>query len=161
MSYLSHCKLPLVLSVLLGSALSQAQSSPSHTAPAPLPQLQNTRVLIVFGPAVDSPAFRAQLQLLERHSFELSRYNTVVVPVSAGSDVSNSHFAFEHTRLSGADQEAAARTRYHIAPGEFAVVLVNPDGSEQSRSAKPVDIHTVVANLDSAETMAPLTASLY
>jgi len=160
MSYLSHCKLPLVLSALLGSALSQAQPS-SPAAPAPLPQLQNTRVLIVFGPAVDSPAFRAQLQLLERHSFELSRYNTVVVPVSSGPNLSSAHFAFEHATLTGADQEAAARTRYHIAPGEFAVVLVNPDGSEQSRSTTPIDIHSVVSSLDSTESMAPLTASLY
>ena len=155
---MSYLRLPLVLLTLLGSAVSQAQSSPSH---APLLQLQNARALIVFAPAADSAAFRTQLQLLERHSFELSRYNTVVVPVSSGSDISGTHFAFEHLALSSAGEEAAARARYHIAPGQFAIILVNADGSEQARSTKPIDIHTVVASLDSGETAGPLTASLY
>ncbi len=150
----------LVLIFVLGVSAAQAQSAPAHPA---LPQLRNTRALIVFAPAADTPAFRTQLQLLERHSFELSRYNTVVVPITAaGVDLSApAHFAFEHVALAGADQEADARARYHIAPGEFAVVLVNADGSEQSRSARPIDIHSVVASLDSSETMGPLTASLY
>lgn len=147
----------LVLFSLLGVSAAQAQSAPAQRA---LPQMRNTRTLIVFGPAADSPTFRTQLQLLERHSFELSLYNTVVVPVSSGSDLSIMHFAFEHLALAGADEEAA-RARFHIAPGEFAVILVNPDGSEQARSTRPIDIHTFVASLDSAETMAPLTASLY
>lgn len=148
----------LVLVSLLGVSAAQAQSAP---APRALPQLPNTRTLIVFGAAADSAAFRTQLQLLERHSFELSRYNTVVVPVTSGSDLSATHFAFEHVAVSDAEQQASARARYHVAPGEFAVVLVNADGSEQTRSNKPIDIHAVVSSLDSAETLGPLTASLY
>ena len=148
----------LVLASLLSVSAAQAQSAPALST---LPQLRNARALIVFSPAADSPAFRMQLQLLERHSFELSLYNMVVVPVSSGSDVSGAHFAFEHITLSSRDEEAAARARYHIAPGEFAVVLVNPDGSEQVRSSRPIDIHTVVAGVDATQTMAPLTASLY
>ena len=154
-------KLPLVLFALLGPAISQAQSSRSNNTQPALPQLHNTRALLVFGPAADSTAFRTQLQLLERHSFELSRFNTVVVPVSAGGDVTATHFAFEHVSLTSAQQEAAVRARYHIAPDEFAVVLVNVDGSEQGRSSKPVDIHAVLSSMDSTETMGPLTASLY
>lgn len=155
---MSNFKLPLVLLVLLGSAISQAQSAPIPTQRA-LPQLQNTRALIVFAPAADSPAFRTQLQLLERHSFELSLYNTVVVPVTAAG--LPDHFAFEHLNLATSDDEAAMRARFHIAPGDFAVVLITPDGSEQARSAKPIDIHTLVARLDFLEQAGPLTASLY
>lgn len=145
----------LVLFTLPGIAAAQTQSV---SAQLPQPQMQNTRQLIVFAPAADIPAFREQLALLERHSFELSRYNTVVVPVTAGAV---DHFAFEHITLAVSDEQAVARSRYHIAPGEFAVVLINPDGSEQIRSSKPLDIHAVVASVDSAETMGPLTASLY
>jgi hypothetical protein len=162
-SKLIHFSLVLssvVLFSLVGIAAAQAQSAP---APRPLPQLQNTRELIVFAPAADSPALRIQLALLERHSFELSRYNTVVVPVTAtGADLSAApHFAFEHIALADSDQQAAARARFHIGPADFAVILLNPDGSEQVRSTKPIDIHAVVASLDSAEIMGPLTASLY
>lgn len=161
LSYFSPLVLsPLVLLSVLGVSAAQAQSAPAQRV---LPQLQNTRELIVFAPAADSPAFRTQLALLERHSFELSRYNTVVVPVTAaGADPSAPiHFAFEHVALAASDDQAAARARYHIAPGEFAVILINADGSEQVRSSQPIDIHAVVASLDSAETMGPLTASLY
>ena len=151
----------LVLISLSCAAAAQAQSSPaSH----PLPQLQNTRELIVFAPAADSLAFRTQLALLERHSFELSRYNTVVVPVTAAGSTDRSapaHFAFEHVALEDSSQQADARARFHIGPADFAVILINADGSEQVRSNKPIDIHAVVASLDSAETMGPLTASLY
>ncbi len=154
---MSYLKLPLVLLTLLGSFLSQSVSA--QTAARPLPQLQNARALIVFAPAADSPAFRTQLQLLERHSFELSMHNTVVVPVTAAGRPDA--LAFEHVILASADDEAAARARFHVAPGEFAVIVVNPDGSEQIHSSKPIDIHTLVSSLDSVELMGPLTASLY
>ncbi len=129
----------------------------------PVPQLQNARALIVFAPAADSPAFRTQLQLLERHSFELSMYNTVIVPVMAADPVTSpDYFAFEHVNLATADDEAAARARFHIQPGDFAVILLNPDGSEQFRTTTPLYIHTLVALLDFGRDQAgPLTASLY
>jgi hypothetical protein len=156
---MSNFKLPLLLLTLLGAAISQSVYAQSASTQHSLPQLQNTRALIVFAPAADSPAFRTQLQLLERHSFELSMYNTVVVPVTAAG--SSESLAFEHITFSSAAEEAAARARFHIAPGDFAVILLNPDGSEQVRSAKPIDIHTLVSRLDFLDQTGPLTASLY
>ncbi|HXE07854.1 MAG TPA: DUF4174 domain-containing protein [Acidobacteriaceae bacterium] len=155
---MSSFKLSLVLFSLLGTSLSQAVAQ-SSTAQHPLPQLPNTRVLIVFAPAADSAAFRTQLQLLERHSYELSMRNTVVVPIA--SDPS-AHFAFEHLTLTGAEDQAFARARFHVAPGEFAVILLNADGSEQTRSATPMDIHALVSRIDAVPHQAStLTASLY
>ena len=154
---MSSFKLSSVLFVLLGTSLSRSVAQ-SPAAQHPLPQLPNTRVLIVFAPAADSAAFRTQLQLLERHSFELSMHNTVVVPMA--SDAST-HFAFEHLTLPSAEDQASARARFHIAAGDFAIILLNADGSEQARSATPMDIHALVSRIDTIDQAAALTASLY
>jgi hypothetical protein len=90
---------------------------------------------------------------VDEHTAQLKLVTAAVANASAP--------AFEHVALANADDQAAARARYHVAVGEFAVVLVNPDGSERVHSTTPIDIHAVVASLDSAETMGPLTASLY
>jgi hypothetical protein len=154
---MSSFKLSLVLFALLGTSLSRSVAQ-SSTAQHPLPQLPNTRVLIVFAPAADSVAFRTQLQLLERHSFELSMHNTVVVPMA--SDPS-AHFAFEHLTIPGAEDQASTRARFHVAAGDFAIILLNPDGSEQARSATPIDIHALVSRIDAVDQASALTASLY
>ncbi len=135
-------KLPLVLLVLLGTCTAQDQRS--------LTQLQNNaRMLIVFAPDANSPAFRRQLELIQRHSFELSIRNTVVVPVSTTSKFGEEKFSFENLPVGTPAEQAEARSRFHVQPGEFLVILLDEDGSVQIRSAAPVDIHEVTASLDS------------
>jgi hypothetical protein len=153
--------LPLVLSVLPSACIAQ---STSVSAP-PLSQLQYTaRLLLVFAPDSSSASYRAQLQMIERHSFELSMRNTVVVPVSAGSAASSAgQYSFENLPVAGAEEQAAMRIRFHILPGDFAVILLSQDGAEQIRSVAPVDIHKLVDRLDSldqSEQAAAQTTSL-
>jgi len=135
-------KLPLSLLVLLGTCAAQA--------PHALTQLQNNaRVLMVFAPDASSPSFKRQLELIERHSFELSIRNTVVVPVSTAPKLSDELFTFENLPLGTASEQADARSRFHVHPGDFLVILLDQIGSVQIRSAAPVDIHELVASLDS------------
>jgi hypothetical protein len=140
-------KLPLALLVLLGTcAAGSCVAQDVH----PLIELQGTsRVLIVFAPDSNSANFKRQLQLIEHHSYELTERNTVVVPVSLASAGAELHFSGENLPLSTSTDQAEARTRFHVQPGEFLVVLLNLDGSEQIRSANPVDIHELTAKLDS------------
>jgi hypothetical protein len=142
-------KLPFLLSVLLGTcatATCLAQEPPSLT------QLQNNaRILIVFAPNPNSPSFKRQLELLERHSFELSIRNTVVVPVSTASKLSDELFTFENLPLRTPVEQADMRSRFRVKPGEFLVILLDQTGSVQIRSAFPVDIHELVASLDSLQ----------
>jgi hypothetical protein len=138
-------KLPLFLLALLGTCAAQDQHS--------LTQLQrNARVLIVFTPNSNSASFKMQLQLIERHSFELSQRNTVVVPVSSTFMTADNQFSFENLPLGSANEQADARTRFHVRPSDFLVILLNQDGSEQIRSASPVDIHELTAKLDAIPT---------
>lgn len=137
-------KLPLLLLVLLGTCAAQSQQD-QHA----LTELQSTaRVLIVFAPDSNSANFKRQLQLIEHHGFELTERNTVVVPVSAVSQASDVSFSGENLPLGSPSEQADARTRFHVRPGDFLVILVTQDGTEQIRSASPVDIHQLIASLD-------------
>jgi hypothetical protein len=140
-------KLPLILLVLL--AISTAGAS-SAQEPRSLSQLQNNaRMLLVFAPDPSSPSFKRQLELIERHSFELSIRNTVVVPVSTATKLSDELFTFENLPLGTPSEQADARNRFKVKPGDFLVILIDQVGSIQIRSAAPVDIHELVASLDS------------
>ena len=133
-------KLPLFLLVLAGTCVAQD--------PHPLAQLHGTaRILMVFTPDANSADFKRQLDLIQRHSFELSIRNTVVVPVSTANEAGD-HFAFENMPLGASVDQADARKRFHVRPADFAVILLNQDGNVQIRSAIPVDIHALTASLD-------------
>lgn len=134
-------KLPLLLLVLAG--VCAAQEPPS------MAQLQaNSRMLIVFAPDARSAEFTRQLELIQRHSFELSARNTVFVPVSTASRFGEERFSFENLPIGSASEQAQARSRFHVRPGDFLVILVDENGNQQIRSAVPVDIHSLTASLD-------------
>jgi hypothetical protein len=132
-------KLPLALLVLVGSGLAQSDQ--------PLTDLQGTsRLLMVFSPDSNNASFKRQLGLIEHHVYELTERNTVVVPVAFVSNGTEDRFSGENLLL-GSDQ-AAARARFHVQPGEFLVVVLNADGTERMRSGSPIDIHQLTARLD-------------
>lgn len=134
-------KLPLILLVLLGTCAAQDQPS--------LVQLQsNSRMLIVFAPDANSPSFKLQLELIQRHSFELSARNTVFVPISTASKYGEEKFSFENLPVGTAAEQAQARSKYQVRPGDFLVILVDENGKQQLRSAVPVDIHELTSSLD-------------
>jgi hypothetical protein len=135
-------KLPLFLLVLLGTCAAQEPASS-------LAQLQaNTRMLLVFSPDADNPSFKMQLEFIQRHSFELSARNTVFVPVSTSSKYREEKFSFENLPVGSASEQAEVRSRFHVMPGEFVVILLDENGNQQIRSAIPVDIHELAASLD-------------
>jgi hypothetical protein len=135
-------KLPLAVLLLAGTCSAQD----AH----PITQLQGSaRVLIVFAPDTNSVNYKRQLQLMERHSYELTERNIVVVPVSPVAVTSESGFNGENLPLETIGDQAEARSRFHVQPGDFLVILITQDGTEQIRSTNPVDIHQLVAKLDS------------
>jgi len=139
-------KLPLLLLVLSGTVVTTCIAQDQHA----LAQLQsNARMLLVFAPDANSPEFKRQLELIQRHSFELSIRNTVFVPVSTASRYGDERFSFENFPVGAPNEQAEARSRFHVQPGEFLVILVDEHGNQQIRSAVPVDIHELTASLDS------------
>ena len=139
-------KLPLILLVLSAICIAQAQGADQHT----LAQLQNNaRMLLVFAPDSNSADFKRQLELIQRHSFELSIRNTVFVPVSTASKYGEERFSFENLPIGTPAEQAEARSKFRVQPGEFLVILLDENGAIQLRSGVPVDIHEVTASLDS------------
>ena len=133
-------KLPLLLLVLLGTSAAQVPHS--------LAQLQsNARVLIVFAPDSNSTNFEMQMELIERHSFELSLRNTVVVSVSARA--ADEHFSFENLPVGTTVDQADVRSRFHVGPNDFRVILLDENGAEAIRSPVPLNIHELMVSLDS------------
>jgi hypothetical protein len=146
-------KLPLLLLLLAGTCTAQNQAPDQSQVQSPdrpsLAELQTTaRVLLVFAPNVNNPTFRQQLDYIQRHSFELSSHNTVFVPISTASRFADDRYSIENLPIGPASEQAEARARFHVLPGDFAVILVDENGSEQIRSATPVDIHSLIASLD-------------
>jgi hypothetical protein len=139
-------KFSLALTVSIGLCTAPAiQAQDAH----PLAQLQGTsRVLLVFAPDTNSANFKKQLQLIERHAYELTEHNTVVVPVSYTGAGLDDHTTGENLPLATSTDQADARSRFHVKPGDFLVILLNQDGTEQTRFVTPVDIHQLTASLD-------------
>jgi hypothetical protein len=106
-------------------------------------------MLLVFAPDANSPEFKRQLELIQRHSFELSIRNTVFVPVSTASKFGEEKFSFENLPVGSASEQAEARSRFHVQQGDFLVILLDENGTQQIRSGVPVDIHELTASLDS------------
>jgi len=150
-------KLPLLLLLLAGTCTVQTQAQtqsqdqvPAQSTDRPsLAELQTTaRVLLVFAPSVNNPTFRQQLDYIQRHSFELSSRNTVFVPISTTSNVADEKYSLENLPIGTPSEQAEARARFHVQPGDFVVILVDENGTQQIRSATPVDIHALIATLD-------------
>jgi ribosomal protein S15P/S13E len=134
-------KLPLLLFALLGTCA--AQNPPALT------ELQGSaRVLMVFAPDSNSaklqtsaPAHRASR--LRTHRAQHRRRSRLIA--SKGND---DFFPGENLPLATATEQADARTKFHIQPGDFVVILLSQDGAVRIRSASPVDIHALTASLD-------------
>jgi len=137
-------KLSCVLLVLFGTSAPRCAAQNEA-----LVQLQGTsRVLLIFSPDSNNARFKRQLELIEHHNFELTERNTVVVPIAFVNHASDEHFVGENLVLGAPGEQAYARTRFHVQPGQFLVVLLKADGSEQLRSDNPIDIHELTAKLD-------------
>jgi Domain of unknown function (DUF4174) len=132
-------KLALALLAGVGSCVAQT----AH----PLVELQGTsRLLMVFSPDCNDANFKRQLELIERHSFELTERNLVVIPVAFASLGTEDHFSGENVLLG--DYQVSTRSRFHVQREEFLVIVLNADGTERIRSNVPMNIHELTARLD-------------
>lgn len=134
-------KLSIALVALLGTCAAQQ----SHTL---TPLDGSSRVLMVFAPDATTANFRRQLLMIQHHSFELSSRNTIVVPVADNPLTISEYFDGENLPLYDRGEQNYARSRYHVSPSDFVVLLLNEDGAEEMRSLQPVDIGQLTARLD-------------
>jgi len=107
------------------------------------------RPLLVFG-APQSEQVVAQVKLLAEHVGELKERQVVVAPVRSGEDepAAWTMFPAEEVVTLEPGEEAAARRRFHVAEGEFVVILIGKDGGEKLRSQTPVTMERLMKVID-------------
>lgn len=107
-----------------------------------LQQLRDrARPLLIFAPKPDDPQLEIQLRTLREHEAEASERQLVPVAVPYNSP--------SPTRAQLGPQEALeVRRRFHIAPEQFAVILIGKDGGAKLRSTKPFTMQKLVDTID-------------
>ena len=129
--------LPLLLTLSLTPHHAAAQGSVT-TLQA---QRNTSRPLLIFAPRPDDAQLGIQLRTLEEHAAEASERQIVPIAVPFQSPSSTA------LALSGDDAQAA-RHRFHVAPGDFLVILIGKDGGAKLQSAKPIPMRELNETID-------------
>ena len=104
-------------------------------------QRNQTRPLLIFAERADDPEMEIQLRILKEHAEEASDRQLVAIALPYRAPGPSA------LQLSADDAEAARR-RFHVAAGDFLVVLLGKDGGAKLRSAKPIPMSKLEATID-------------
>ncbi len=122
------------------AAAPQANATP--TGIVSLASLRDrARPLLIFAPRPDDPQLEIQLRRLHDDAAEVSERDVVVIDVPYESPATTAS-------LLTPDDAQAARRRFNVAPGDFAVILIGKDGGEKLRSSKPLSMQRLRDTID-------------
>jgi hypothetical protein len=114
----------------------------------PIQELQgNARALLVFAPDTSNPGLRKQMQLLSGHDLELSKLNTVFVPLVTLAHANEVIFG-ENLHPGNYRDQLSARRKFGIKYNQFVVILLDKDGNEKFRSMTPVTMADLSTAID-------------
>lgn len=99
------------------------------------------RPLLIFAPRPDDSRLEIQVRTLQEHAPEAGDRDLAVIALPYESPSPS------RLQLNPAEA-AAARRRFGIAPGDFAVILLGKDGSEKLRSVKPLSMKSLEQIID-------------
>lgn len=104
-------------------------------------QWQN-RVLLVFAPSANSPAYQRQMQLFQSQQAGFKERDLLLVELlTEGTSRAGEQ------PIGEADVERV-RSRFKIAPQEFRVILVGKDGTAKRRDSNPVKPEVIFSEID-------------
>ena len=132
------------LAMILTAALALAAGEPSITraqTPAASEKIlsqyrDKNRVLLVFAPTLQDPAYVEQTRLWKNEKTEFEDRQLVVVPVLADVKI-----------VEGTAPTTVAK-KYGVDPRTFAVVLIGKDGHDAFRAARPVKPEALYGVID-------------
>ena len=146
----------LALTLPLGAQTATSPAKPTVAATRPVPlvappysqnpiqQLQgNARALLIFAPDTSNAALRKQMQLLSGHDLELSKLNTVFVPLVTLAHGPSDVVFGENIHPGNYRDQLSARRKFGIKYNQFAIILLDKDGTEQFRSITPVPMSSI------------------
>lgn len=98
------------------------------------------RVLLVFANG-DNQLAETQLTIAAKHGDGFRQRDLLLVGLSGSNDLAPT------AMLSSAD-DAAARKRFDVHPGQFTVILIGKDGGEKMRSNQPIPWERLQQTID-------------
>jgi hypothetical protein len=105
------------------------------------------RPLLVFAPSASDPRLRQQQAVLEAAADDMMDRDVLFVPVLASAKAFNAPLDAPYALLPKAEVDEI-RKRFHVRPGEFAVVLLGEDGGAKLRAGEPVLIERLNGLID-------------
>ena len=123
--------------------------TPAPFSQNPILQLHgNAGALLLFAPDTKDPTLRRQMDLLRGHDLDLSKRNTVFVPIITQSR-GHEEVAFGENISSGSYRDQlSARKKFGIKYNDFVLILLDKDGTERFRSTTPVPITAIETAID-------------
>ena len=94
------------------------------------------RVLLVFAPTEQDPAYREQTKLWQGEKAGFDERQLVTLPV------------FADAKKPAGDPPGALARKFSVDPKMFVVILVGKDGRDAYRSVKPVPASALYATID-------------
>jgi hypothetical protein len=135
----------LVCTLALGAALpiSHIRAQAGRNCPLQPTTLKAMRECyrpsLVFAPSATDPSFVKQQKLLDEYADDMMDRNLLYVPLLVKSAHLEPPLDAPYVLLKQQENQAI-RQRFHIAPSEFAVLLIGKDGGEKFRSSKPLSV---------------------
>lgn len=105
------------------------------------------RPLLVFSPGPNDALLRRQIALLDRDADDMMDRFVLCTPVTPDPRRLSAPLDAPYTTLS-AQQMTEIRARFHVPASQFAVLLVDEDGSVMLRSSNPVNPARLNAMID-------------
>jgi hypothetical protein len=137
----------VVMAALGGSGYAQARPT-CAVVPKTLAAMKNCyRPLLVFSASGDDLRLKRQVALLDGAADDMMDRFVLFTPIVPDGRRVSTPADSPYTIL-GPDQMKEVRTQFHIAPGEFAVLLVDEDGSVKLRAAAPVNVDRLNGLID-------------
>ena len=125
-------------------------------APAPFDQnpIQKLRgtacAILVFAPDIASPELIAQFSLLERDELALTEHDAILVPNIAQPHASNDTFPGENISPGTDADQLSARLKFNVKPTDFAIIILDKDGTVKFRSDSPISVTSIGDRLNAA-----------
>lgn len=105
------------------------------------------RPLLVFSPTPNNALLRRQMDLLDRDADDMMDRFVLYTPITSGPHRIGTPLDAPYTILD-AQQRSEIRARFHVPVPQFAVLLLDEDGSVMLRSTNPVNPARLNALID-------------
>jgi len=122
---------------------------PAPYSQNPIQQLRGTAsAILIFAPDTTTPELLMQFALLERNELALTERDAILVPNIAQHHTSDEAFPGENISPGTDADQLSARLKFNVKPNDFAIIVLDKDGTVKFRSSTPVSVASINDRLD-------------